>query len=309
MTVHARGYRPYSGSFGGPPAWWVILQANVAAVKATKAMRVLSLLLLIIASCVSILLYVQIGLGERVFGRSGSSAGSPLSALWDNRKALLTGLQIFYTAATTVVSLLAILTGAGLVADDLRARALTLLMVRPVRPFDYALGKALVLPWLLVTRAALPGLAMWVLAGAWQQPGETQAFWEATSAVPGLIGTYLLLCAGSYSGLTLLLSAGTSRRGVASALAAAVIFGGLVVRGIGWRMAGDEGHLLRGMSLMDNVQEPIMRASVEMLTGRFAAARLERLPDPTWAAALAAGLFVLGFLRVWQRARSVEVSE
>lgn len=309
MTVHARGYRPYAGAFGGPPAWWVILQANVEAVRATKAMRVLTILLLIMACCVGLLLYAQIGLGERFLGRPGSRAPGAGALVENSRNALLAALRIYYTAATTVVSLLAILTGAGLVADDLRARALTLLMVRPIRAVDYALGKALVLPWILLTRAAIPGLAMWLLVGAWQQPGDTQAFWEATHDVPWAIGAYLLLCAGGYAGLTLLLSASTSRRAVASSLAAAVLFGGFVLRGIGMRMPGSEGELLRLASLPTNVLGPILSAHWESLPNRRGEWLLERLPDPYGAAALAAGLFLLGFLRVWQRARSVEVSE
>lgn len=309
MTVHARGYRPYAGDFGGPPAWWVILQANVEAVRATKAMRVLTILLLIMACCVGLLLYAQIGLGERFQGGPGSDPPEPGVLVKSSRIALLAALRIYYTAATTVVSLLAILTGAGLVADDLRARALTLLMVRPIRAWDYALGKALVLPWILLTRAALPGLAMWLLVVAWQQPGDTQAFWEATQDVPWSIGAYLLLCAGGYAGLTLLLSASTSRRGVASSLAAAVLFGGFVLRGIGMRMPGSEGELLRLASLPTNVLGPILSPHWEALTHGRGEWLLDRLPDPAGAAAIAAGLFLLGFLRVWQRARSVEVSE
>ncbi len=308
MTVHARGYRPYAGLFGGPPAWWVILQANVEAVRATKAMRVLTILLLIIACCVGLLLYAQIGLGEKLFVRRGGQS-SPGALVESSRTALLVALRVYYTVATTVVSLLAILTGAGLVADDLRTRALTLLMVRPIRAVDYALGKALVLPWILLTRAAAPGLILWLLAGAWQQPGETQAFWEATKNVPGAIGTHLLLCAGGYAGLTLLVSAGTSRRGVASALAAAVIFGGFVVRGISLFRDGTAGELLRLASLPTNVLGPILRAHWVTEPGKRPEWLVERLPDPSGAAILAAGLFLLGFLRVWKRARSVEVSE
>jgi hypothetical protein len=308
VTVHARGYRPYAGLFGGPPAWWVILQANVAAVRATKAMRVLTILLLIIACCVGLLLYAQIGIGEKFVGRRGGQA-TPGALVESGRTALLVALRVYYTAATTVVSLLAILTGAGLVADDLRARALTLLMVRPIRAVDYALGKALLLPWILLTRAAAPGLILWLLAGAWQQPGDTQAFWEATQNVPWAVGTHLLLCAGGYAGLTLLVSAGTSRRGVASALAAAVIFGGFVLRGIGLFREGTAGELLRLASLPTNVLGPILRAQWETGSGKRFEKLLDWLPDATGAALVAGGLFLLGFLRVWKRARSVEVSE
>lgn len=316
MTVHARGYRDYAGAFGGPPAWWTIFRANVAVVGGTRSMRVLNALLLIIACCVGMLLYVQVGLGERVFrttiagGGGGGDVDDAMRMIFDNRLALLSALRIYYTVASVVIVLLSILTGAGLIADDLRARALTLIMVRPIRPLDYALGKALVLPWFVLTRAALPGFVMWLLVGAWQPPGRTQDFWDATSDVPGIVAAFSLLAAGSYTGLTLLVSAGTSRRGVASAFSAAVLFGGLVVRGIGLHLEGAKGDALRLASLSTNALAPILKAEWEARPSlRRRDWLLERVPDASAAAWIAVGLLALGFLRVWWRARSVEVAE
>lgn len=310
MTVYARGYRAYTGAFGGPPAWWAIFRANAAVVASTRAMRVLNVLLLIIACVVGMLLYVQVGLGERVVAVRGSHEGDAVTkVLLDHRLTLLTALRFYYTVASIVIVLLSILTGAGLIADDLRARALTLLMVRPIRPFDYALGKALVLPWFVLTRAALPGLAMWLLVGVWQPPGRTQEFWDAASDVPGIVATFSLLAAGAYTGLTLLVSSGTSRRGVASALAAAVLFGGFVVRGIGLHLEGTKGELLRLASLSNNAMGPVTQAQWEAQRFGRRDWLLERVPDTSSAAWIALALLVLGFLRVWWRARSVEVAE
>jgi hypothetical protein len=310
VTVYARGYRAYAGELGGAPAWWTVFRANAAVVASTKAMRVLNVLLLIIASVIAMLLYVQVGLGERVVSIRGTRAPDELTQmLLDHRLNLLTALRVYYTVASTVIVLLSILTGAGLIADDLRARALTLLMVRPIRPLDYALGKALVLPWFVLTRAALPGLAMWLLVGAWQPPGRTQAFYEAASDVPGIIASFSFLAAGAYTGLTLLVSAGTSRRGVASALAAAALFGGILVRGIGLHLEGREGELLRLASLSHNAMGPVTQAQWEASSFGRRDWLLERVPDPTAAALVALGLLLLGLLRVWWRARTVEVVE
>lgn len=309
MTVHARGYRAYAGALGGPPAWWVVFRANASALAGTRAMRVMNTLLLILACAVGVLLYVQVGLGERIFAR-GMRGDDPARLLQDHRLALLTALRVYYTAASVVIVLLSILTGAGLVADDLRARTLSLVMVRPVRPLDYALGKALVMPWFVLTRAALPGLAMWLLVGAWQAPGQTQAFWEVASDVPGVIASFALLAAGAYTGLVLLISSSTPRRGVASGLAAAVLFGGLVVRGIGLHVAGLQGEAFRLASLSTNALAPVLEAHWRARESfRRQDWLLERVPDTSAAAWLAAVLLLLGFLRTWWRARSVEVSE
>ncbi|MFM8981149.1 MAG: ABC transporter permease [Planctomycetia bacterium] len=309
MTVYARGYRAYAGPLGGPPAWWVVFRANAASLARTRSMRVMDTLLLVLACAVGVLLYVQVGLGERIFAR-GMRGDDPARLLQDHRLALLTALRVYYTAASVVIVLLSILTGAGLVADDLRARTLSLVMVRPVRPLDYALGKALVMPWFILTRAALPGLAMWLLVGAWQAPGQTQAFWAVASDVPGVVASFSLLAAGAYTGLVLLISSGTPRRAVASGLAAAVLFGGLVVRGIGLHVSGLQGEAFRLASLSTNALAPVLEAHWRAREG-FSRQEwlLARVPDTGAAAWLAVGLLLLGFVRTWWRARSVEVSE
>jgi hypothetical protein len=313
MTVHARGYRPYVGAFGGPPAWWTILQANLAVIREGRALKRLGLLLLLYTVVGAVVLYVQIGVEER-FARVMRD-GSTFDAVAASRRALLDALALFYGITTGVVSLLAILTGAGLVADDLRARAPTLLMVRPIRAFDYALGKALVLPWVLLTRAGLPGLAYWLLVGAWQAPGSTQEFWDRTGDVPGLVATYVLQVSAAYAGLVLLVSSSTARRGVASALCAVVLFGGFFVYGMGVHVEGSTGELMRLACIPYDVLAPFERAQLMEAASRdemvdfWRAAREARMPAPDGVSVLVTLLFVAGFLRVWWRARSVEVSE
>jgi hypothetical protein len=310
VTVHARGYRAYEGSFTGAPAWWVVFRTNVDVIARMRAMRVLQTLLIVFLSGVGLLLYIQIALGERVVRRDAVTPEDVEPILAQSRMVLLTMLRVYYTLANGVVALLAVLVGSGIVSDDLRSRALTLTLVRPVRPFDYALGKALVLPWFLLTRMALPGLLLWLLVGSWQPPGRTQAFFEYASDVPGIVAACTLLAAGGYTGLTLFISSGTPRRGVAAGLCAAVLFGGLALRGVGLHVDGDLGEALRLASLPTNALGPLLDAHWSSLTNMNRQGfLLERLPHAEAAAWLAAGLFVLGFARVWFRARSVEVSE
>jgi hypothetical protein len=310
VTVHARGYRAYQGAFDGPPAWWVVFRTNVDVIARLRAMRVLQTLLIVFLSGVGILLYIQIGLGERVLKPRVLQTEDVEPLLAEGRSMLLAFLRVYYTLANIVVALLAVLVGSGMVSDDLRSRALTLTLVRPVRPIDYALGKSLVLPWFLLTRMALPGLLLWLLAASWQPVGRTQAFLAHASDVPGVIAACTLLAAGAYTGLTLLISSGTSRRGVAAGLCAAVLFGGLALRGIGMHVDGDLGEGLRLASLPTNALGPLLEAHwSSMAEFRRQGFMLERLPHAAAAAWLAAALFVLGLARTWLRARSVEVSE
>ena len=48
-----------------------------------------------------------------------------------------------------------------------------------------ALGKALVVPWVLCTYTALPGVCYWLLVGVWQAPGHTLDFWRVEAFEPG----------------------------------------------------------------------------------------------------------------------------
>lgn len=316
MTVHARGYRPYEGRFRGAPAWWVIFRTGLKTTLAGRGIRLLGILLLLWFVILAVGLYIQIGLAEDAGRRIGRGGHVDFLAL--SRTTLIHTLTAFYSGVTALVSLLAIFSGAGLVSEDLHARALTLYLVRPLRPVDYALGKSLIVPWVLLTLTALPGVAYWVLVGAWQAPGHAAEFWDRNLDVLLLILRYLLVAAGAFTGLILLLSAATPRRGVVSALAAAAIFGGSMLYGIGARLEGTAGDVMRLLSLPMNSIVPFVYAEMDesrpaWRSPKVAAERAERvksrLPDPDAAAAVAALLFALGFLRVWKRARSVEVTE
>jgi hypothetical protein len=308
VTVHDRGYRPYVGAFTGAPGWWIVLQAGVRATLSSKGTRRLGVMFLLWFVILAVVLYVQVGLAQGFGQRHAESVDTSLFRAF-SRKALIDTLATFYSGVTALVTLLSILTGSGLIADDLRARALTFYLVRPIRAIDYAIGKALVLPYVLLTRTALPGLAFWLLAGAWQEPGESGVFLRENADVLLLILRYLLVAGAAFTGLILLLSASTPRRGVVASLAAAVLFGGLVLVGIGARMEGQVGELLRLASVPMDAIVPFTHATLE----HAGAWRRERIlahwPDPDGALVLGLLLFAVGFWRVWARARSVEVTE
>ncbi len=317
MTVHARGYRPYAGAFGGPPAWWVILTAGVRGITRTRGMRILGVMFLLWFAFSAFSLYVQLGANDadqRLARRV--ARGLVENSAQFGRQKLIETLLAFYSGVTGLLTLLAIFTGAGLISEDLKARALTLVLVRPIRALDYAVGKALVVPWVLVTRTALPGVALWLAAGSWQPPGQTLAFWSANLDLLGVIGLYVLLASGLFSGTLLLVGAGTSRRGVVAALSAAVFFGGSMLAGIGAEVRGLAGELLRLAGLPMDAVAPFVRLEwAEQLRRSAARGYASRpdpeqvLPDPTAVALLAGALLLAGLVRVWLRARTVEVTE
>jgi hypothetical protein len=308
VTVHARGYRPYVGTFTGAPGWWIVLQAGVRTTLSSKGTRRLGVMFMLWFVILAVVLYVQVGLAQGFGQRHAEGVDTAIFRAF-SRKALIQTLATFYSGVTALVTLLAILTGAGLIADDLRARALTFYLVRPIRAVDYAIGKALVLPYVLLTRTAIPGVAFWLLAGSWQEPGESGVFWSENADVLVLVLRFLLVASTAYTGLILLLSASTPRRGVVASLAAAVLFGGLVLVGIGARMEGDVGALLRLASIPMDAIVPFTHATLEKASDWHRDRVVAHWPDPDGAVALGLVLFAVGFARVWTRARSVEVTE
>lgn len=315
MTVLARGYRSCPSARSHVPGWWVVLEEQLRVTTRSRGMRILGTLFLLWTVMMAVLLYVQVGTSEalrNVASRLEGTSGFTLEA-WARRSCLST-LTTFYGGVTGLVSLLAIFTGAGLVSDDLRTRALTLYLVRPLSAFDYALGKALVLPYVLITRTAAPGAVFWLLAGAWLPPGHTWSFWSANLDLLAAVGEYTLLASGLYAGLLLLVSPASSRRAVVSSIAAAVLFGGLMVHGVAARMQGLAGEVLRLASVPSNAVTPFLWLTFEEELARRGPSRrtlrLEMsLPDAEGVAWMAGLLFLAGLLRTWWRARSVEVTE
>lgn len=299
MAVYARGYRPYEGSFRHPPVALSIFGEGLRMALARKGVRRILILIAVLFCVMAGILYFQFGMQEQLAGRMG-----PVRLDFDPVKSLNRLLRSFHRIAVVLVSLASVLVGAGLVADDLRSRALSLYLVRPVRPFDYVLGKSLILPGLLVPLALLPGLLLWFLVGLWQPPGETWSFLADNVDIAVRTLHFYVVGALSLTGLMLLLSSRTPRRGVVMGLAAAVLFGGLFVRWVGRAVGGEVGSLLRSFDLMANMRHPL-----DMAGSRNPAWRARWEPDPDLIWVVAVVLLVAGLVLTWRRARTVEVSE
>jgi ABC-type transport system involved in multi-copper enzyme maturation permease subunit len=306
VTVHARGYRPYGGPFRAAfPALAIALEAERSAVS-TRAYFFLRIFFFIWFVTIAFLLYVQLGTNVGPF-LVGRIAGQIQEQGMDVESFVLrNGLQIFYGGVAVLTALLAVLVGSGLVADDLGARALALYLVRPIRPLDYVVGKALVIPLVLARLVLLPGLGFYVLVGLWQDSGETLPFLAGNLDVLGLVFRHYALGALSYTGIVLLLSSRSPRRNAVAVLSAAVILGGTLLRTV-MVIARAKGPLADALGLAAvpaNTLAPFRRAVWPVTWPRG----LAYVPSDAAVFTVAGLLFVLGVVAVWRRARSVEVA-
>jgi len=311
MAVYERGYRPYLGKFDGAPAWWVIQDTAARSIMRTKSAKFFLALfgLLFLASGFG--LYFSVGVSEsmeRFMSRGGETRSFEMISL-GLLKNTITG---FYFTTSVLSALFCMFCGSGLIADDVRHRALSLYLVRPLSPVDYAIGKAIVLPKLLFKAYLLPGLLFFLLTALWQEDISAMTFVKGHfDVVLNLLYLWLITSLG-VSGVMLALSARHNSRGPVMGIAAAVFFGGIIIQLIGRRLGGLLGEFMRHCSvimngwglLVEGTFSPRRTPSPERLTER-----LEQFPSTGLGLVVALAVFALGFAITMRRAQSAEIAE
>lgn len=311
MAVYERGYRPYLGKFDGAPTWWVIQDTAARSIMRTKSAKFFLGLfgLLFLASGFG--LYFLVGVTESMeeFMRKAGGARSFEDISVRLLQVTITG---FYFTTSVLSALFCMFCGAGLIADDIRHRALSLYLVRPLRPIDYALGKAFVLPRLLFKAYLLPGLLFFLMTALWQEDISAATFIGRHIGIVGNLLHLWLITSLGVSGVMLLLSARHSSRGPVMGLAAAIFFGGIIVHLLGRGLAGLLGDAMRHTSvvmngwglLLEGIGGPENRPSAERMARSVA-----EFPAPTAGLVVGLVVFALGVAVAVRRAQSAEIAE
>lgn len=309
MAVYARGYRRYEGGFGfNLPALTIAWDA-IKQLHRGWGIRILWLIQLIIMVMFGAMSYVGLNF-SRVVDKLGGGQASANETAEQMRAIVLRGLDETLVAIYTVpqlalCALVAIIVGSGLISNDLRTRALSLYLARPMRRIDYCAGKALVLPVMLFFTAFLPGFFVFMLYGLWHPVDDVGTFLADNSRYLGMITKHYLVIATSYTGLMLILSSTTSRAGVVKGLGALVLFAGSVIAPMLSRIPGWIGDAMVYLSLPGNALPEFIQLQIDRgrihITDRFDLPQIE-VSLLLGFVLLAAGMFIVA-----RRARSAEV--
>jgi len=131
-----------------------------------------------------------------------------------------------------VVFLLAF-AGAGLIADDLKFNSLQLYFSRPLKKFDYFMGKSSILSFFLLLLTLLPGLLLYVMKIIFS--GSLKFVGEYPFLLLSIIGCSLLLTV-FFSFYTLLLSSISKNKRYVIILIVGIYFFSDILFGIFWEI-------------------------------------------------------------------------
>lgn len=300
MAIFEKGYRAYDGPRARVPAAWVIAREGWGLGLRPLSVRIFSIFWLLIFAGTFTSMLVTMSANEKLKELGGAARLFQVETMQ-----LLNGTaRVYFESSTWLVCLITMLIGSGLIANDQRSKALSLYLARPLRRPSYVLGKALVLPGLLLVYALVPGLLLWLTVGLWQPPGSTLAFYADTLEFPLRVLRYYVVLAGSMTGLVLLASSLCRRAGTAITVALGGFIGGFVVASAVVRMKGPLGDVLGALGIARNALRDWR--DVVVLTPRF---RGSWLPDPDSITLVTLLLLAAGLLAVVWRTRSTEVVE
>jgi hypothetical protein len=310
VTLYARGYRPYDrdASPGTPAPWARALRFGPIAVegwrdaKRGKAFRFLGTIIVIVTTINGFLLYFQdTVLSQALQGPARWSMGAFVPqndpSFWLRGAVVQT-----HNMCWALAILVTLFVGCGLVADDVKARALPLYLSRPITPFDYYLGKLLIPVAVLASLVLAPMLFLVLLSVLMQPTEEMLGYLAKQGDLILAIATYFGVVALGYTSVVLLFSAWASRRIFAVVLAAVVLFGGEIVRNAARPLSGTGADLLRATSIVGDAKVLLFHVMDRPLRG------FSRYPSPEAALVVLAAVVLLAAFAVLRRARTTEVA-
>jgi ABC-2 type transport system permease protein len=208
MPIHDLGYRHWAGEWTSHPyRWWVITSQGIRLLIQKKRFLVLMFLSAIPFLVRTVFLYV-----------STITTNLPSDLLRITPKFFedfLSQQMWFFAFAIAIYS------GAGLIANDLKANALQIYLSKPITRRDYLIGKLGVLVFFLALPTLVPGLLLFLLAVLFQPSLE---FLKRNYWVPGAITAYSLLIIFTFALVILALSSLSRSSRFAGINFAAVLF-------------------------------------------------------------------------------------
>jgi ABC-type transport system involved in multi-copper enzyme maturation permease subunit len=276
VPIHDQGYRRYTGIKTPGRGWWVIASTTIRAELRRK--RVVALLLVSWLPFLvrAVMLYVGANFQQATF----------LVATPDTFREFLGWQNVF-------VFFVAILIGAGLIADDRRANALPIYLSRPLTRTEYIVGKLAVLGAFLAFITWVPVMLLLLLQLIFS--GSTKFLSEHLYLFPAATLFCITQILVSALAVLALSSLSNSRRFVAVMYAGVVFFTEAMYRPL-VRMTGSSAWTLLSPG-----------STIDVLGDRVF--RLAKPPDAPLTAAVAVivALIVASIVVLERRVRGVEV--
>jgi ABC-2 type transport system permease protein len=202
----------------------------------------------------------------------------------------------FGTILFFLLLLMATIVGSGIIADDLKTRAIALYLSRPINVLDYLTAKSCVVGAWLALICMLPGLLTVLLA--------TVLGYASGAVAVQAFGAYLgvgLLLTGCLSGISLLFSSLTERRAFAAVMIFATLLFDELLAAILEGVTGDSSWLY--VSPWEDVRSVAAAAFSYPPAGSPPASPL----DPTVALAVLLAFIVALFALVYLRLSKMQV--
>ena len=205
MPVHDQGYQRYGGHRVGPGrAWQVITRAGIQAFVSRRAFLGLMLLSWTPFLAGAVQVYLSSSFEQAAFLAPNNKT------YWD-----------FLERQGSFAFLITVWVGAGLIADDRRANALSLYLSKPLTVTDYVVGKLAILLLLLAGVIWAPAMSLLLVQSAFA--GSLEFVRTHLSLIPA-ITVYSLVAIGLSSLTMLALSSLSSSSRFVGIMYAGVIF-------------------------------------------------------------------------------------
>ena len=276
MPIHDQGYRRYAGVRTPGRGWWVIASTTLRAELRRK--RVIALLLVSWLPFLvrAVMLYVGANFQQAAF----------LAATPQTFREFLGWQNVF-------VFFVAILIGAGLIADDRRANALQIYLSRPLTRTEYIVGKLAVLGAFLGFITWVPVMLLLLLQMLFS--GSTQFLRENLFLFPAATLFCVTQIVVSSLAVLALSSLSNSRRFVAIMYAGVIFFTEAMYRPLVRTTGSELWTLISPGNTLDVLADRVFRLST-------------RPPAPLAAAvAVLVALVIASIVVLERRVRGVEV--
>jgi ABC-type transport system involved in multi-copper enzyme maturation permease subunit len=214
MPIHDLSYQHWAGEWTSHPyRWWVITRQGILLLAKRKSFLVILFLSMIPFLVRCVMLYFAVVMGRIQLIRVDER-------FFEN---FLTYQLYFFTF------IIAIFSGAGLIANDLKANALQIYLSKAITRRDYLVGKLGVVVFFIALSTLVPGLLLFLLAAAFHS--DVQFLRQYSWVVLPIIG-YSLIIVFANAFVVLALSSLNRSSRFAGIFFAAVVFFSQVLYGI-----------------------------------------------------------------------------